>query len=216
MSQTLTRALSSKEVKGPTLPVRWAWAIDTRLRIREFDNLNVQDTEKTENHLDQFLHFERARGEIGQYYTHLQELLGQRNELHGGIMFPAEFERFETDRANSLEERLEFGITRDFHDDLSNRKLSSRGVQESVRLGETLISRDLFITDQGNLGLGPSSLEVGDEVWILTGMNVPLILRSVDGKGHYRLIGETYVHGIMHGEAAEETPETNVREVKLL
>ena len=56
------------------------------------------------------------------------------------------------------------------------------------------------------LGTGARSLRVGDEVWILGGGKVPYILRpavaeAVDhGLGkQYRLVGEAYVHGIMHG-----------------
>lgn len=34
-------------------------------------------------------------------------------------------------------------------------------------------------------------------------MDVPFILREA-GDGHYHLVGEAYVHGIIHGEAAEK------------
>lgn len=56
------------------------------------------------------------------------------------------------------------------------------------------------------LGTGPRSLRVGDEVWILAGGKVPYVLRQVKNKvapagseNRYRLIGEAYVHGLMHG-----------------
>jgi len=63
-------------------------------------------------------------------------------------------------------------------------------------------SRRLFKTSRGYLGIGHDSLLVGDYVAILPGSNVPFALRKVDGN-QYRLVGETYVHGIMHGEALE-------------
>ena len=48
----------------------------------------------------------------------------------------------------------------------------------------------------------PRTTEVGDRIMILSGSNVPFVLRSVDD--HYRLIGPCYVHGIMDGEAWPE------------
>lgn len=62
--------------------------------------------------------------------------------------------------------------------------------------------RRLFLTNGNLLGLGPQSLERGDTVWLLPGGRVPIILRQREN-GHYVVIGEAYVHGIMHGEAVE-------------
>ncbi|KIW69825.1 hypothetical protein, variant [Phialophora macrospora] len=58
------------------------------------------------------------------------------------------------------------------------------------------------------LGTGPKALRVGDEVWILGGGKVPYILqpvKEVEGFGtrpgrQHRLVGEAYVHGLMHGD----------------
>jgi hypothetical protein len=62
----------------------------------------------------------------------------------------------------------------------------------------------LFTTDNVNalIGTGPSGLRTGDVVCVLYGDDVPFILRPETG-GHYTLIGECYVNGIMHGEALE-------------
>lgn len=57
------------------------------------------------------------------------------------------------------------------------------------------------------LGTGARSLRAGDEIWILAGGRVPYILRQVEAKGAnqtafppaHSLVGEAYVHGIMHG-----------------
>jgi hypothetical protein len=67
-------------------------------------------------------------------------------------------------------------------------------------------SRRLFRTRQSWLGLGIKSLEIGDEIWILGGAEVPFILRKLQ-HGTYRLIGAAYVHGVMHGEAVELVTE---------
>lgn len=92
--------------------------------------------------------------------------------------------------------------------------------------------RRLFVTEQKQfLGLGPMSMEVGDEVWVLKGSKVPFLLRKIGeeeeedddepavtnggkGKGkpkrhrtYYKYIGDLYVHGIMDGEAVEAAGE---------
>jgi hypothetical protein len=59
--------------------------------------------------------------------------------------------------------------------------------------------RRLFTTETGYLGLGPVSLQKGDQVWLCKGGRVPLVLRPV-GSSCFKLIGETYVHGVMNGE----------------
>lgn len=74
---------------------------------------------------------------------------------------------------------------------------------EQYRL-ETNLSgghRKLFRTDNNLLGYGPDDLRETDEIWILGGAKVPFALKRVAGKdGHYRLLGESYVHGIMFGD----------------
>jgi hypothetical protein len=62
--------------------------------------------------------------------------------------------------------------------------------------------RTLAIISPGGLALAPDSTAIDDEVWIIAGAHVPLMLRPL-GKNRYRLIGETYVHGVMHGEGLE-------------
>ncbi|KAI0112024.1 heterokaryon incompatibility protein-domain-containing protein [Nemania sp. FL0031] len=61
----------------------------------------------------------------------------------------------------------------------------------------------LFRTESGYLGLGSESLRSGDEVWIVPGSPVPLIFRTVGGRSRYRLVGGTYLHGFMKGEAVD-------------
>ncbi|KAF5530977.1 heterokaryon incompatibility protein [Fusarium mexicanum] len=74
-------------------------------------------------------------------------------------------------------------------------------VKEEVFI--TAKGRGLFVTDNGRLGWGLPSTKAGDEVWILEGCRVPCLLRP-SGDGRYKLVGEAYVHGIMHGEGLEE------------
>ncbi|KAF2135304.1 uncharacterized protein K452DRAFT_333740 [Aplosporella prunicola CBS 121167] len=62
--------------------------------------------------------------------------------------------------------------------------------------------RRFFITPNGYLGIGPSTLIRNDVICILFGGGVPFLLRRQ--KDHYVLIGPCYVHGLMKGEAVEE------------
>ncbi|KAJ4422371.1 hypothetical protein N0V82_003025 [Gnomoniopsis sp. IMI 355080] len=73
----------------------------------------------------------------------------------------------------------------------------------SIPYGRTLVR-----LDSGLLGLAALPTQPGDEVWALAGSQVPFILRTnasdgPSGARRYRVIGETYVHGIMHGEEVE-------------
>ncbi|CAN9316228.1 unnamed protein product [Alternaria sp. RS040] len=60
--------------------------------------------------------------------------------------------------------------------------------------------RRLFKTRRGFMGTGARSLRVGDEVWVLYRGGLPFVLRPLPN-GHYRLVGESFVYGVMHGEA---------------
>ncbi|KAI9861373.1 MAG: hypothetical protein M1813_005270 [Trichoglossum hirsutum] len=84
-------------------------------------------------------------------------------------------------------------------------------------------SRKLFTTKDKRLGMGISTVfgqekEVlsRDQVWLLQGSNLPVILRQIPAKvqevggatalptddySHYTFVGTAYIHGIMDGEA---------------
>jgi hypothetical protein len=58
-----------------------------------------------------------------------------------------------------------------------------------------------IITEKGYVGVVPNLTQVGDVVAILKGGSVPFILReSVERPGAFRLVGDGYIHGLMHGE----------------
>ncbi|KAK4213724.1 heterokaryon incompatibility protein-domain-containing protein [Rhypophila decipiens] len=63
--------------------------------------------------------------------------------------------------------------------------------------------RALFVTRGGYIGLGPWNARVGDRVVVLKGGKTPFLLRPMPfaGVNSHTLVGETYVYGIMGGEA---------------
>jgi hypothetical protein len=62
--------------------------------------------------------------------------------------------------------------------------------------------RRIFKTRDSYMGTGPRSLRSGDEVWILHRAGLPFVLRP-QPNGHYKLVGEAFVYGVMHGEALQ-------------
>ena len=65
-----------------------------------------------------------------------------------------------------------------------------------------IFARTLVLTKKGYLGLGPMKARKGDLVCILYGCSVPVIIRKY-GQGH-RFVGESYIHGLMHGAAVDQ------------
>ncbi|KAF2114104.1 heterokaryon incompatibility protein-domain-containing protein [Lophiotrema nucula] len=63
--------------------------------------------------------------------------------------------------------------------------------------------RKLAIIEPGGLGLVPESSEIDDEVWIIAGALMPVVLRPTSEEKKFRMIGEMYLHGMMHGEGME-------------
>ncbi|KAM7219520.1 Heterokaryon incompatibility protein (HET) domain containing protein [Rhypophila decipiens] len=63
--------------------------------------------------------------------------------------------------------------------------------------------RALFVTRGGYIGLGPWNVRAGDRVVVLKGGKTPFLLRAMlfAGVNSHILVGETYVYGIMGGEA---------------
>jgi hypothetical protein len=57
---------------------------------------------------------------------------------------------------------------------------------------------NFFVTNDGFMGTGTQNLRPGDQVWVLAGGSHPFILREDDSsQGHYILVGEAYVEGVM-------------------
>lgn len=62
-------------------------------------------------------------------------------------------------------------------------------------------------TQRGYVGLVPQATKSKDQVWVVSGCELPLVLReSLARPGYFRLVGACYMHGVMDGEAfnAEE------------
>ena len=74
------------------------------------------------------------------------------------------------------------------------------------------LGRRLCITTRGYIGLVPSNTKIGDDIIVMCGHVVPLVLRSRSDK--YVLVGECYIHGIMGGEALAR-PDTRLEWISI-
>ena len=92
---------------------------------------------------------------------------------------------------------------------LSNTSSAKRGLAESQTpkyqrslavAQRSCYGRRQFFTENGYMGIGPAAIKEGDLVCVLLGGCVPYILRPTDTENMYKLVGESYVHGIMNGE----------------
>ncbi|KAL2694721.1 hypothetical protein Neosp_001307 [[Neocosmospora] mangrovei] len=83
-----------------------------------------------------------------------------------------------------------------------NESLGKDGRRFESTMHHVSWSRRLFVTKTGYVGLSPPSAQPGDIVVLLSGGRVPFIVRKEipDSSKYYRVVGETYVHGIMDGE----------------
>ena len=61
--------------------------------------------------------------------------------------------------------------------------------------------RTFCTTEQGRIGWVPKNSIAGDAIAVLTGGQLPIVLRSCGD--HHTVVGDAYVHGVMQGEAFE-------------
>ncbi|KAI2464806.1 HET-domain-containing protein [Annulohypoxylon bovei var. microspora] len=88
----------------------------------------------------------------------------------------------------------------------SSDKIRSRLVQHfSDAVTRAVLGRRFFITKRGRMGLGPPEIQPNDQVTILKGCHVPLVLR--DAGDYLIVVGEVYVSALMNGELVSELTE---------
>ena len=74
-------------------------------------------------------------------------------------------------------------------------------------MGLALQWKRLAITERGDLSIVQRLSNVGDRVCILPGSKMPFLMRSMPASdGHYQLVGESYVDGLMFGEGLSMGP----------
>jgi hypothetical protein len=105
----------------------------------------------------------------------------------------------QVDQLKSAEDVVDFLKT-----PIKHRKQSYSYWLTAAALFERLGNGRFFVTKRGYIGIAPNRAHIGDQIYIVHGASVPFVLRPAKHPGFvsaYTLIGETYVHGIMYGEA---------------
>lgn len=77
------------------------------------------------------------------------------------------------------------------------------------RMIQMITGRLPFMTSSGRPGLGPSDAHPNDEVFLVVGSQVPLLLRP-NSHGSYRLIGEVYVHDLDSRKLLKQEPSARI------
>jgi hypothetical protein len=100
---------------------------------------------------------------------------------------------------SSLEEIVNMrGSSKSNLSDLSSTEIQMIG-EIQTRMLDVLSFRRLSITRKGHLSLAPAATRRGDTVAILSGCQLPLVLRNHGD--HFEFVGCCYVYGIMEGQA---------------
>ena len=76
------------------------------------------------------------------------------------------------------------------------------------------LDKRFFETSDGLLGLGPRGMEETDFVAVLSGCNMPVVLRKVGS--HYQFVGSCFVLGLMNGEAQRWGPSGKLDAFEML
>jgi hypothetical protein len=69
------------------------------------------------------------------------------------------------------------------------------------QIGKNVTNRRLITTTTGHFGLAPSIVHPKDQIFVILGCSVPVILRQCDQGKEYEVVGECWVDGFMKGEA---------------
>lgn len=89
--------------------------------------------------------------------------------------------------------------------DLMDIMTNEQGFLSRFRDTTEWMTRRLMITNEAHIGMVPCRARKGDQVWVLLGCSIPLVLRRWEHKEGFQVIGECYLHGYMNGEVQEES-----------
>lgn len=91
-----------------------------------------------------------------------------------------------------------------FDVDLMDITTHERGFLSRLRDTAKWMARRLMVTNECYIGTVPCRAQKGDQIWILLGCSIPLILRKWEDQEGFQVIGECYLHGYMNGEIQED------------
>ncbi|KAI1321274.1 heterokaryon incompatibility protein-domain-containing protein [Xylariaceae sp. FL0255] len=83
--------------------------------------------------------------------------------------------------------------------------ISNGGDRVFATATERTLYRRLARTKKGYLALVPGQSAIGDQISLFKGCQMPLVTQATPRKNTHKLIGPTFVHGIMYGEVWDTT-----------
>ncbi|KAI1365665.1 hypothetical protein F5Y08DRAFT_170005 [Xylaria arbuscula] len=96
------------------------------------------------------------------------------------------------------------------------RKLLWPYLRTAVEFAERFVDARACRTRLGYVGIVPGIALPGDTVAMVCGSAVPFVIRESEKRaGYYIILGESYVHGIMHGTPAQAGKQI-IEEIRLL
>jgi len=102
------------------------------------------------------------------------------------------------DPSGHVRSKEPINLSRAFHEWYNDNHNTGALIESSLYMWSR--RRRFSRTQRGRLACVPKTAAVGDVIYILHGSEVPYVLRP-SGDGSFIVIGECYVHGLMHGEA---------------
>ncbi|MCJ1314081.1 hypothetical protein MMC25_007761 [Agyrium rufum] len=105
-----------------------------------------------------------------------------------------------------------FAAAQSLNEALDEANMAANAVMFARVLHAISRRRKFFATKGGRIGMGPSGTQRGDRVIIAFFCPTPYLLRKTENR--YTLVGETYVDGIMYGEALRMLDRKEVFETK--
>lgn len=72
-----------------------------------------------------------------------------------------------------------------------------------IHIYKMTMGHTFFLTDKGHMGIASDNVKDGDDVVLVAGLNLPMVL-SPTADGNHRVIGPAYIEGLMYGELWSE------------
>jgi hypothetical protein len=94
--------------------------------------------------------------------------------------------------------------------------LHTTEIADYMFLFERMNTGRKFVSTEGRrYGMAPAQAREGDIVAVIPGGHTPFVMRRVSGAG-YKLIGETFFHGLMMGEGLQGMKDSDMEDVTLV
>ena len=96
---------------------------------------------------------------------------------------------------------------------MSELKFDALKHQFGVSSTSCMTERCFFMTENGYMSIGPAASQVSDLAIVLLGGDFCFLLRPED-TGHYELVGDAYIQGLMFGEMIKRNDKGEIENLE--